>query len=228
MSLVNTALDSGSLPCTSTNTMKISIWLIPPKEVYSDLEKQIHALAEKNGSPLFAPHVTLASGLRITASQLEGTMEKLAIAMAPFESIPCRFMSSKGIVGGYDKKNGYYKWSQSTVAIMERDPIFIEAVRVAREILDLPVDEEIMFPPPLSEPHFSFAYGDAPLGDLLNGHFPPNFKSNELVLMHTEPSCLEGVRSWKEVGRIRLHDHQDQVADEQITICKVEDNILMC
>ena len=70
--------------------------------------------------------------------------------------------------------------------------------------------------PPLCEPHYSIAYGNHP--DLIfakrnnNANaeegfvvgVPPDFLSTEAMLIWTWPALLEGVPTWREVGRIRL------------------------
>jgi hypothetical protein len=67
------------------------------------------------------------------------------------------------------------------------------------------------FPPPLCEPHYSFAYGSISTSFYDNENvndaifdIPPDFDAHELVFMWTYPSNLEGVKQWKEIGRISL------------------------
>ena len=89
----------------------------------------------------------------------------------------------------------------------------------------LPSEEEInafdwttTLKPPLCQPHYSIAYGNHP--DLIfatrnnnanskveGGYIaevPPDFVSTEAMLIWTWPASLEGVSTWREVGRIRL------------------------
>jgi len=122
------------------------------------------------------------------------------------------------------------KWNQSTVAILHRDDKLIRSIKLSRRILlmrnDIGIDttsstctpnvvgetmmlmtprqrenDDELFKPPTNEPHFSFAYSEFSLGHSVQD-FPPDFDSTELVLFRTDPSTLEGVASWKELGRI--------------------------
>ena len=87
----------------------------------------------------------------------------------------------------------------------------------------LPSEEEInafdwttTLKPPLCEPHYSIAYGNHPdliyarrninanAGGGYLAEVPPDFVSTEAMLIWTWPASLEGVPTWREVGRIRL------------------------
>lgn len=93
----------------------------------------------------------------------------------------------------------------------------------------LPSEEEIhafdwttTLKPPLCQPHYSIAYGNHPdlifakrnanaidnaNADAEGGYLaevPPDFISTEAMLIWTWPASLEGVPTWREVGRIRL------------------------
>ena len=87
----------------------------------------------------------------------------------------------------------------------------------------LPSDEEISsfdwtttLKPPLCQPHYSIAYGNHPdlifvkrninanAGGGYLAEVPPDFVSTEAMLIWTWPASLEGVPTWREVGRIRL------------------------
>jgi len=167
-------------------------------------------LSEVHKTPNFNPHVTLVGGVKIHPDEIQNTMLKLHESFAGFGSIPCKFDRSKGIMAGYDEESKTCKWNQSTVAILLREDKLIKAIEMAREALLLGLDnnnakDAELFKPPLYEPHLSLAYGYEPLGHLVKD-FPPDFDSNVMVLVCTDPSTLEGVSSWKEIGRIALDD----------------------
>jgi len=64
-------------------------------------------------------------------------------------------------------------------------------------------DDELLFKPPTNEPHFSLAYSKFALDHSVQDiNIPPDFDSTEVVIFYTDPSTLEGVASWKELGRI--------------------------
>lgn len=72
--------------------------------------------------------------------------------------------------------------------------------------------------PPIYEPHYSHAYGSGP--DLIDTRVggvvedgedspflvqtPPDFVSEDAVLMWTCPATLEGVSDWREIGRLKM------------------------
>lgn len=87
----------------------------------------------------------------------------------------------------------------------------------------LPSEEEIntfdwttTLKPPLCQPHYSIAYGNHPdlifakrnnnnnVGEGYLAEVPPDFVSTEAMLIWTWPASLEGVPTWREVGRIPL------------------------
>mmetsp|Transcript_13113 Transcript_13113/g.26168 ORF Transcript_13113/g.26168 Transcript_13113/m.26168 type:complete len:202 (-) Transcript_13113:4-609(-) len=126
--------------------------------------------------------------------------ERLRSALKNSGPIPCRFRRQ---VSSPRDDNGDVVWNQSCVAPLY--PIsaeFEDAVRFTMEAFSLP-ERNILYSPPLGEPHYSFAYGNQPeiCKDLLP---PPDFNAHEAVLYQTHPASLEGVPRWHEISRIQL------------------------
>lgn len=122
------------------------------------------------------------------------------------------------------------KWNQSAVVIMNRSSAFAKAVELTYRAVcktdqslgggtvPLPSEEDISsfdwtttLKPPLKQPHYSIAYGNHPeliFESNADGGYvaevPPDFVSTEAMLMWTWPASLEGVPTWREVGRVRL------------------------
>mmetsp|Transcript_13025 Transcript_13025/g.19011 ORF Transcript_13025/g.19011 Transcript_13025/m.19011 type:complete len:204 (-) Transcript_13025:189-800(-) len=189
----------------SPTYVKASLWVMPPKEIAADLADKIKSHAERYSLPAFAPHVTLVGGIRIQESQFEEAVGKLSNAFShQIDPINCNFIKSKGVVAGLDKDTGLGMWTQSAIAVMKRDETFLKAVAIAREALGMPNDENIIFAAPLREPHLSLAYAYTAMADSLQEEFPPDFVSNEFILMRTDPMSVEGVDKWEEIGRINL------------------------
>lgn len=190
------------------SSIKVSLWIVPSGETYNLLQNQINTLSEVHKTPTFEPHVTLVSGVDLNPNKIPNIMLKLREAFTGFGSIPCIVDRSKGIVAaGYDAETKECKWNQSTVAILERDEQIIKAVHLARDLL-LGVrveheDEDLLFKPPLNEPHLSLAYCNNPLGQHVKV-IPEDFYSKEIKLVVTDPSTLQGVSSWMEVGKFSL------------------------
>lgn len=63
--------------------MKHALWLLPPPDTYSRLQKLIDALAEEHGTVLFEPHITLLGGLSGTVEDLSALTDELAASVPP-------------------------------------------------------------------------------------------------------------------------------------------------
>lgn len=186
---------------------KFSLWLIPSGDTYDLIQNEIDVLAKAFKTSTFEPHVTLIGGVPLKPNDTvyEGTMEKIEKAFRGFGPVPCIINKSKGIVAGIDEETCLCKWNQSTVAILEREDKFLKAVELAHEIF-LGAGNNIekdWFKPPLNEPHLSLAYSNKPLGKFVN-MIPEDFNATEIKLVMTDPSSLDGIPSWKEVGKFSL------------------------
>jgi hypothetical protein len=184
---------------------KVSAWLIPSGKSFGILQTEIDRLSTVHNTPRFEPHVTLFGGVEITESSIPGVILKLQERFRGFGPIPCNVNRSKGIMTGYDEDRKKVTWNQSTVIVLDRDDKFMKAVRSVRAILlgREGNDEDVLFKPPLSEPHLSLAYCNEALSPLVE-LIPEDFDSLEMKLVATDPSTLEGVTNWVEVGKIPL------------------------
>ena len=205
---------------------QLSVWLLPPAgPIRTRLQHQINEIAAAHHHlPQFVPHVTILGGMTTTTTRSadmnpdEWAGQVLAKLRRRFSSsslcgIPCHF---KGTPRCLTKSDGSVPWNQSCVAVMKRDPAFVRAVELAHAAFqDVEAagqkkddgDEVFVWTtslkPPLREPHYSLAYGNAP--ELCDDvQVPEDFVGSEIMLMWTDPATLEGVSSWREVGRFEL------------------------
>jgi len=62
-----------------------SLWLIPERAAFEKLAEVIRLLAEQHGTPAFAPHVTLLSGLHLPEGEIEKRARTLASKFEPLQ-----------------------------------------------------------------------------------------------------------------------------------------------
>ena len=142
------------------------------------------------------------------------------------EGIECKFIQERPFAAKIQNNASgetIIKWNQSCISIMERTPSFMNAMKLADNTLYSTTIHpnpnhnndknnkgkvERHFREPLYEPHYSFVYGNEAhlIPDTLE--CPPTFVSSEMALYWTSPATLEGVESWKEVGRICVGERQ--------------------
>ena len=214
------------------SSRRISLWLLPPEPVMAELssiQDGIVADGARRGHqlPRFVPHVTLIGGIPIsdccTAEEAEGEMGeggdldetaarivvwRLRRAFRWRRGVRCAFDPARGVfaAGG----GGGAPWNQCCVAAADLRPAFVDAMAAA---------DAALFPEgaggaaerhlrgPLREPHLSYAYG---LDDDEAGRIPPSlrcppsFTSTEMAVYWTDPPSLEGVETWREIGRVRM------------------------
>jgi len=149
-------------------------------------------------------------------------LRRMQNAFQSYGGIICDFNKEKGIfaVRNEDSNDNdtNIQWNQSCISIVQRSASFMNAMLVADDVLfatingrnhneqqqslRLPIERH--FKPPLYEPHYSFVYGND--ANLIPPELkcPQSFTCTEMILMWTYPSTLEGVKVWKEIGRISL------------------------
>jgi Cyclic phosphodiesterase-like protein len=186
-----------------TGCFYLSLWLLPPMQIRTELAKEIAKLAMKHSSQgssaPFMPHITVIGSIRCETHrevkelgrQLEKGLKGCGAVPCRFEQGPCRAMF----------KDEQVVWSQSCIAMMERSDEFMHLLKLSRQILNLPLGEW-MFPGPACEPHFSKFYGAKEIPT--NVPPPPDFVADEVALYMTTPGTREGVSKWREVTRIPL------------------------
>jgi hypothetical protein len=174
---------------------QLSLWLMPPDETKSLLQREIDSYAENAKGPSFPPHVTIVGGIPCeSADHINETIRKLQDGLAGF-----------GEVTLFHKKalNFSNAWNQALVIEMQLTPRFEALCRKSRIILGMETEKD-MFPQPVSAPHLSLFYGISNVPDA-NGVEPiPDFDAITLALWMTDPPTLEGVPQWKQVGSITL------------------------
>mmetsp|Transcript_8228 Transcript_8228/g.10767 ORF Transcript_8228/g.10767 Transcript_8228/m.10767 type:complete len:254 (-) Transcript_8228:556-1317(-) len=120
------------------------------------------------------------------------------------------------------------KWNQACISVMDQSPEFMDAFHCALAIMntfqvrslpaataDQPIEEidtseekgnksldseQFSFPSPIHEPHFSFAYGNQNNFPSFVDKPPPTFQATQMALFITNPSNLEGVEQWSQIG----------------------------
>jgi 2'-5' RNA ligase len=60
-----------------------ALWLKPESEVHDILKRIIDGLADEYGAPVFEPHITLASGIRMPVDEMVGRLESVAKSAEP-------------------------------------------------------------------------------------------------------------------------------------------------
>jgi hypothetical protein len=140
----------------STNTIYLSLWLLPPLPMRKNLLKDIAKLAMRysaqGSSAPFMPHVTvigsIACGSVREVNELGVQLQKSLECSGP---VPCRFDRTRGCVAMYKEDDrspttgGNTKrslvWSQSCIAVMERSEEFMNLLALSRQVLKLPPGE---------------------------------------------------------------------------------------
>ncbi|KAL3794003.1 hypothetical protein ACHAW5_006740 [Stephanodiscus triporus] len=146
-------------------------------------------------------------------------LRRLKIAFRSYGEITCDFVKERGVFTARpdgDREDAV-QWSQSCVSVLERRSSLTKAIQLADEVLFaasanastascddryIPRDIERHYKPPLFEPHYSFMYGNEAPVIPTSLVCPPSFTSTDIALVWTDPSRLEGVQNWKEIGRV--------------------------
>lgn len=181
---------------TEEKPIKLSLWLLPPRNFKDKIQQQIDKLADNKG-PTFDPHVTVIGDIECKSEEevLE-VATKLQEGLKGFGKIPCSFSSvpytSKGV------------WNQALFLTMEQSAPFMNLCQQSRAILGLDT-ENWSFGLPVNMPHLSLFYGldkDIPNKSEVEPVAP--FYSSMLALWKTDPATLEGVPNWTEVVTIHM------------------------
>jgi hypothetical protein len=186
----------------------LSLWLLPPLPLRTQLAKEIAQLAMKyasqGSSPPFMPHVTIIGSIRADSHRdVEEIAQKLQQGLQHTGLVPCRFVPNQPCKAMVQEDNTLV-WSQSCIAIMERSPEYMKLLAKARQILELPLGEW-MFPGPACEPHLSKFYGKYPIPNMEQDvDVPPDFLADQAALYMTTHGTLEGVGKWRKVTIINL------------------------
>ncbi len=102
-------------------------------------------------------------------------------------------------------KNDIVQWNQSCIQILERTESFMNAVKLANEVMKPSYSNHhhsvSWFKPVSCEPHFSWAYTDHEIDtSSFIRHSSMNFSCETIILMKTSPSSFQGISQWKPIG----------------------------
>lgn len=180
-------------------SMKVSIWMLPPTTVQRALKEQIakHS-SEHDGSIPFEPHVTVVGGIPCESlEQLDEWRCILKEGLYGVGAVPCSFRKKVHYVHDESESSSLI-WNQACVCVMKRSTEFMDLIEKTRELMGL--EGPWQFKPPLGEPHYSFFYGCSNPPPPNEIEIPPDFNASQVALWCTDPSSVEGVRSWKELA----------------------------
>ena len=196
--------------------LKISIWIVPDAHTYDILNKQIHDITSKLGLPSFIPHVTLLGGIQCAnTSEIKSIVKLLKSMLKSFGDVQVEF--SGPVTCARDKNTNEIKWNQSCLVAVKRTPQLMRLSHMVREVIRNRKKETfkfndtnnleikgLTFPDPFGEPHYSFAYGNQESICSNISLASSGFMSREVVVWITNPSSVEGVKSWRHFASISL------------------------
>ena len=135
-------------------TKTISIWLIPPEPLLTELYSiQSQIIKEEDRQlPTFIPHVTLIGGVKIsdccTAEEIQKSNLQTDIdtnadlddiaAQVVLQRLQCAFQSYGGVVCHPIKEKGVFaerQWNQSCICLLERNDSIMNAMHTANDVL---------------------------------------------------------------------------------------------
>jgi 2'-5' RNA ligase len=161
----------------------VSLWLVPVDEARQALSRLISELAARLGTPVFAPHVTLVTGVTRPADEVVRQVGELALALEPL-SLPLR-----GPEGRDETFRCLYLPVGETLRLMATHALARSALRL---------DDERRY-----EPHLSLVYGTLrpeiklPLVDELAPLAPSRVEFAALEVVRTEGA----VAKWQSLAR---------------------------
>jgi len=187
----------------------LSLWLVPPEPVRTQLRSMMQAIVASEGTPMFEPHVTIignVGGMSDVAilrklKQLQGT-GKISVHF------------DTPVVSGRNLGEPA-PWNQAVVAVVQES----DALRILQEkakSVFFGGTPTVAWAPPIAKPHLSLAYVESTLADDRSAKVcaamktPADFEAAELVVaqvsVHGEadvwPACLRN--EWVEVARVKL------------------------
>lgn len=162
-----------------------ALWLMPEGEVYRRLARTIRRLSRDHSTPVFAPHITLASGIVATEREVATKAAQLAKSLRPHRLRMTHL----------DSRNEYFRCLFVKVG---RTPPLVRAHRRAKEIFNLREQRGFL-------PHVSLIYGKlsqekkrgvvASLGRRFDLEF--DVRRLRVVAIHGAPSGWRRVKSFR-------------------------------
>jgi hypothetical protein len=181
----------------------LSLWLLPPLgPIYDQLQAQIDFLSNKfDGSASFYPHVTIVGSIPCESKEhAKFIFRELTQNLKGTGPVPCRFLPK---VESMYNEESVLVWSQACLTVMERSPEYMKLLERTRSVLGMDCGEW-MFARPIGQPHISHFYGCSRPPPPDQVRLPPDFVAREAALWITSPGTVQGVKFWKELGRIQL------------------------
>ena len=215
-------------------TKTISIWLIPPEPLLSELSSIQSQIIKQDGRqlPTFIPHVTLIGGVKISDCCTVEEIQKSNLQIdtdtnADIDDIAAQVVLQRlqntsksygGVVCHPIKDKGVFaerQWNQSCICLLERNDSIMNAMHTANDALFSSStttrnskDQSTKLP---IERHFRHPVNDHHYSFAYGNSIippsvecPPTFTCNEMILMWTYPATLDGVGQWREIGRVNL------------------------
>ncbi|CAJ1911091.1 unnamed protein product [Cylindrotheca closterium] len=178
----------------SSQTIKFSLWMIPPPSVSDVLEEQISFYSKTSGGPYFDPHVTVTGGIECDSfDDAKKIVSLLQQELSGFGKVDAVFQT---------KARNFDTWNQALLVEMDASPKFVKLCQRVRELLKM--DTTNLFSPPVNAPHLSLFYGVNNVPNANDVETIPNFTSNTLALYITDPATAEGVPEWEFFAEISL------------------------
>ena len=214
-------------------TKTISIWLIPPEPLLTELSSIQSQIIKQDGRqlPSFIPHVTLIGGVKISdccsveeiqksnlQTDTNADIDDIA-AQVVLQRLQSAFQSYGGVVCHPIKEKGVFaerQWNQSCICLLERNASLMNAMQTANDALfsssstTTPSNKDQSTKLPI-ERHFKPPVNDHHYSFAYGNSMipplvecPPTFTCTEMILMWTYPATLDGVKEWTEIGRVNL------------------------
>ena len=194
-----------SIKPSQQQTMKASLWLLPPTLPGQHLRTSIEQLSNRfDGSAPFEPHITVLGGIDVDSEEhavalCHGLRQHVRGGYG--NGIFCQFENE---IASMQNEHGGYVWNQAFVLVMKENEAFDRLVDHVRSILG---NKALGYPPPLSKPHLSLYYGEFQVPPMDAVEHPPDFVATTLSLWSCSPPSVQGVQEWREIGsRIELVD----------------------
>jgi len=177
--------------------MMCSLWLVPPADVASNVQRGIDALAKAGNGPSFPAHVTIVGTVPCrTQSQIDDLLQTLQQGLSGFGPVACRFDE--------DPSSSPGTWNQALFFVMKTSPAFLSLCNKCRQLMGMQT-QSWQFAPPIYKPHLSLFYGDdasIPSSDKVAPIAP--FEATRIELWNTNPRTAAGVEQWRLVGKVDL------------------------
>jgi 2'-5' RNA ligase len=192
-----------SIEPSQQQTMKASLWLLPPTLQGRHLRTNIEQLSNRyDGSAPFEPHITVLGDIAIDSDEHATALchrLRQHVKGRYGNGIICQFENE---IASMQSEHGGYVWNQAFALVVKENESFDRLADHVRSILG---KEALGYPPPLSKPHLSLYYGEFQVPPIDAVEHPPGFVATTLALWSCSPSSVQGVQEWREIGsRIEL------------------------